>query len=77
MVDAQLTEAFCNRVTDTGMTHEAIAKSLGVTKQFFSAVWNGKENPSVRFMTGAVLAGLGNSFADIAEPRRDNREKAA
>lgn len=65
---ARLTESFLARVADTGLTDSAVAAAIGVTKQYYSAVKNGKDNPSVGFMVGAVHAGLADSFADVAEP---------
>lgn len=66
--DARLTEQFIERATATGMTDAALAAAIGVTRQFYSAVKNGKEQPTVRFMIGAVRAGLADTFADVAEP---------
>ena len=65
---ARLTEQFIERATATGMTDAAIARAIGVTRQFYSAVKTGKEQPSIRFMTGAVLAGLADDFSEVAEP---------
>lgn len=65
---ALLTEEFKQRVEDTGMTDAAVAAAIGVTKQYFSAVKNGKEAPSIKFLAGAVIAGLGQNFGDIARP---------
>lgn len=72
---ARLTAEFLARVEATGMTDTAIAAAIGVTKQYYSAVKLGKENPSVGFMVGAIRAGLADSFADVAEPAA--RETAA
>ena len=75
--DARLTEAFLARAAQTGMTDTALAAAIGVTKQFYSAVKNGHEQPTVRFMAGAVRAGLAESFADVAEPAERTRAHAA
>ena len=65
---ARLTEQFIARADATGMTDSALAAAIGVTRQFYSAVKSGKEQPTTRFMVGAVRAGLADSFADVAEP---------
>lgn len=65
---ARLTQKFLNRVAATGLTDEATARAIGVTKQFYSDVKNGKQNPTVGFMTAAVHAGYAETFADVAEP---------
>lgn len=65
---ARLTTKFLDRVAQTGLTDEATARAIGVSKQYYSQVKNGQQNPSVTFMAGAVHAGLGSNFADIAEP---------
>lgn len=65
---AQLTSDFLARVEATGLTDNAVAAALGVTKQYYSAVKLGKENPSVGFMVAAVRAGLAEDFAGVAEP---------
>lgn len=70
---ARLTAQFIERANATGMTDTALAAAIGVTKQFYSDVKNGKQQPTVRFMVGAVRAGLADNFADVAEPA----EKAA
>lgn len=65
---ARLTEQFIERATATGMTDAALAAAIGVTRQFYSAVKAGKEQPTMRFMTGAVRAGLAGDFGEVAEP---------
>ena len=65
---ARLTEDFLNRAEATGMTDAALAAAIGVTRQFYSAVKNGHEQPTTRFMVGAVRAGLANTFAEVAAP---------
>lgn len=65
---ARLTEGFLVRAAATGMTDAALAAAIGVTPQFYSAVKNGVEQPTTRFMVGAVRAGLASSFGDVAEP---------
>lgn len=62
-----LTPEFRKRVEATGMTHSAIAAAMGLTKQFFSEVWNGTKPPSYRFMAGAVRAGLADHFGEVAQ----------
>lgn len=66
--EAKLTSTFLARAEATGMTDAALAAAIGVTRQFYSAVKNGTEQPTVRFMAGAVRAGLAATFADVAEP---------
>lgn len=66
---ATLTDSFRTRLDQTGMSQAAIAKAIGVSPQYFSRVIRDLEQPSVRFMAGAIQAGLGASFADIAEIR--------
>lgn len=61
----ELTQQFRYVVEKTGMTHSAIADGMGVTRQFFSAVWNGKEEPTTRFAVGAINAGLARSFDEV------------
>ena len=68
---ARLTQQFLDRAAATGMTDTALAAAIGVTKQFYSDVKSGKQQPTTRFMVGAVLAGLADSFADVAEPVRE------
>lgn len=65
---SRLTPAFRRKVEQSSLTHAAIARGIGVTPQFFNAVWNGTEAVTGRFMAGAIIAGLGKSFSDIAEP---------
>ncbi|MCD4557638.1 hypothetical protein [Schaalia sp. lx-100] len=72
----QLTQKFRYLVENTGMTHAAIAAAMGITRQFFSAVWLGKEQPTARFAVGALQAGLGHSFDDVMILVRDNTEES-
>lgn len=65
---ARLTKTFLDRAESTGMTDSALAAAIGVTRQFYSAVKNGNEQPTTRFMVGAVRAGLAGTFAEVAEP---------
>lgn len=65
---ARLTDRFINRAEATGMTDAALAAAIGVTRQFYSDVKLGKQQPTTRFMVGAVRAGLANTFSDVAEP---------
>ena len=65
---ARLTETFIERATATGMTDAALAAAIGVTRQFYSAVKSGKEQPTTKFMAGAVRAGLARDFGEVAEP---------
>ncbi len=64
---ARLTPQFLARVADTGLSDAAIAAAIGISPQFYSQVKNGEQAPSVRFMSGAVLAGLALTFAEVAE----------
>lgn len=64
---ARLTQQFLDRVKETGLTDSAVAAAIGVSRQFYSQVKAGKEQPTVRFMAGAVRAGLADNFADVAE----------
>ncbi|GAA2237372.1 hypothetical protein GCM10010401_06900 [Rarobacter faecitabidus] len=66
--EAKLTDRFIARAAATGMTDAAIAAAIGVTPQFYSAVKAGKEQPTTRFMIGAVRAGLAETFGEVAEP---------
>ena len=66
--EARLTPQFLARAESTGMTDAALAAAIRVTRQFYSAVKNGTEQPTVRFMAGAERAGLAATFADVAEP---------
>lgn len=65
---ARLTADFLARAAATGMTDAALAAAIGVSRQFYSDVKAGKEQPTTRFMVGAVRAGLADSFAQVAEP---------
>lgn len=76
MGQIELTQRFRYVVENTGMTHTAIANAIGVTRQFFSLVWNGKEEPTMRFVTGALAAGLGNTFNDVVTYQADTEKKA-
>ncbi len=71
----ELTQQFRYMVEKTGMTHSAIANGMGVTRQFFSAVWNGKEQPTMRFVVGAITAGLGKTFDDVVKYEARETEK--
>lgn len=73
---ARLTQSFLDRVAATGLTDEATARAIGVTKQFYSEVKNGKQNPTVGFMAGAVHAGYASNFAEVAEPLPSDRDAA-
>lgn len=68
---ARLTKGFLDRAAATGMTDAALAAAIGVTRQFYSAVKSGAEQPTTRFMVGAVRAGLASTFADVAEPTEE------
>lgn len=63
----RLTRQFLDRVEATGLSDSAIAAAIGVSKQFYSQVKHGQEQPTIKFLAGAVLAGLGDTFGDIAE----------
>ena len=65
---ARLTSGFLDKVKATGLTDAAAARAIGVSKQFYSQVKNGKDSPSMTFMMGAIHAGLATSFDDVAEP---------
>ena len=67
---AKLTPAFIARVEGTGLSDAAVAAAIGVTRQYYSQVKAGATAPSVRFMAGAVSAGLADTFADVAEVTR-------
>ena len=73
----RLTDSFLARVTTTGLTDTAAAATIGVTPQYYSQVKTGKVPPSARFMAGAVLAGLADSFSDVAEVTVEQRTSAA
>ncbi|MDK8350394.1 hypothetical protein QP786_00235 [Gleimia europaea] len=63
--EIELTQTFRETVEKTGMKHSAIADGMKVSRQFFSAVWLGKEQPTTRFALGAIKAGLGETFDDV------------
>lgn len=65
---ARLSPRFLARVEATGLSDMAIAAAIGVSRQFYADVKAGKQNPTTRFMAGAIRAGLGESFDDVAEP---------
>lgn len=65
---AILADSFRDRLEQTGMSQAAIAKAIGVSPQYFNRVYRGLQPPSVRFITGAIQAGLGDNFSDIAKP---------
>lgn len=67
---ARLAPQFLARVADTGLSDAAIAAAIGVSPQYYSQVKRGDLAPSVRFMAGAVVAGLADSFASVAEVHR-------
>lgn len=67
MAQVRLTKSFTDRVSATGLSDAAIAAAIGVSKQFYSQVKTGQQAPSTRFMAGAVMARLADSFGDIAE----------
>lgn len=71
----ELTQQFRYMVEKTGMTHSAIANGMGITRQFFSAVWNGKEEPTTRFAVGAINAGLARSFDEVITYKPGEAEK--
>lgn len=75
--NARLTPDFLARVEATGLTDEAAARAIGVSKQFYSAVKLGKQSPTINFMVGAIHAGLADSFADVAEPVGTERSAVA
>lgn len=74
---ARLTQGFLTKVAASGLTDAAAARAIGVSRQFYSAVKNGQENPSVAFMTGAVHAGLADTFDAVAEPVPTTSKDAA
>ena len=63
----RLTNSFLRRVAETGLTDSAVAAAIGVSKQFYSAVKLGKEQPTLALIAGAVKAGLVDSFDEVAE----------
>lgn len=65
---ARLTQSFLQRVEATGLTDSAVAAAIGITRQFYHQVKTGQEQPTTRFMIGAVRAGLAKNFAEVAEP---------
>lgn len=71
-----LTDRFKDRVAASGMTHDAVARSMGVTKQYFSQVWNRQINPSTRFLVEAVRTGLADNFAEVAAPASTEEYRA-
>ena len=73
---ARLTPTFLDRVAATGLSDAAVAAAIGVTRQYYSQIKLGQEAPSVRFLAGAVTAGLAATFADVAEVH-ESREPAA
>lgn len=74
---ARLTQGFHDRVAATGLSDAAVAAAIGVSRQYYSQVKAGKEAPSVRFLAGAVVAGLADTFADVAEVEREAAAAAA
>lgn len=64
---ARLTARFLARIAETGLTDAAAAAAIGVTRQYFSMVKSGEVAPSLRFLAGAVNAGLADDFAEVAE----------
>lgn len=75
-LESQLTDKFRARVEATGLTQDAIARAICVSEKYFKDVWEGRKPASHRFMTAAVLAGLGETYADIAEPAHQPRQTA-
>lgn len=73
----RLTAGFLERVAATGLSDSAIAAAIGVTRQYYSQVKAGVEGPSTRFLAGAVLAGLAESFGDVAEVDRTTTSRVA
>ena len=74
---ARLTPRFLARVADTGLTDTAVAAAIGVSKQYYSQIKLGQEAPSIAFLSGAVLAGFADTFADVAEVQRERGSIAA
>lgn len=64
---ARLTAGFLDRLARTGLTDAAAAAAIGVSRQYFAQVKAGEVSPSVRFLAGAVNAGLADDFAEVAE----------
>lgn len=69
---ARLKASFLEHVAATGLTDSAMAAAIGVSKQYYAAVKAGTATPSVRFIAGAVNAGLAEDFADVAEVPTDH-----
>lgn len=69
---ARLTQGFLDRVAATGLSDAAVAAAIGVTRQYYSQVKAGTEAPSVRFIAGAVVAGLADNFGEVAEIRQES-----
>ena len=74
---ARLTSDFLARVEATGLTDSAAAAAIGVTRQQYSAIKLGHEQPTTRFIVGAITAGLAESFADVAEVVERSTQTAA
>lgn len=72
-----LTNKFRQRIKNTRMTQEALAKAIGVSRQFFNDIWTGKQVPTAAFIIGAHRAGLGDNLSDIAEFRPKQTKQAA
>lgn len=73
---ARLTQQFLDRVAATGLSDAAVASAIGVSRQYYHQVKSGQEAPSVRFLAGAVCAGLADTFAEVAEVVRERSTAA-
>ncbi len=66
VANLKLLDNFQQRVQELSLTDAAIARMLGVSKQYYSQVKKGERQPSAAFIAAAVASGLVDSLDQVA-----------
>lgn len=68
-------QSFRDHMAATGLTSRALAGVLGVPLDFFLRATTGRCAPSASYLAGAVLSGLANNLAEVAEVEPERRPR--
>lgn len=78
-VNTVLSDEFKRRASQTELTDAGIAKAIGVSRQFYSELKQGRKQVTTRFLIGAIEAGLADTANDVIsiERTQDNKQAAS
>lgn len=76
-VNTVLSDEFKRRASQTELTDAGIAKAIGVSRQFYSDIKQGKKQVTTRFLIGAIEAGLADTANDVISIERTPGEEQA